>query len=201
MAVPPPRPHVRRAPDAAMIHDKLALRAHLRAERDRFAAANMRAIVVPEAVAALFKPDMVVTTYCPMGSEADPSLLAAAAVDAGCRLALPHVVRRSMPMRFLAWDPARALEPGPFGLSQPPADSPELVPDLILTPLVGFDRRLNRLGQGAGYYDRAFARFDHAMRIGVAWSVQEVPAVPADIWDVPLHLIVTEKEVICHKES
>jgi 5-formyltetrahydrofolate cyclo-ligase len=71
-----------------------------------------------------------------------------------------------------------------------------VAPDLILTPLVAFDRSLARLGQGAGHYDRAFARYPLARRIGVAFSVQEVERLPTDAWDVPLHAIVTEREWI-----
>ena len=88
-----------------------------------------------------------------------------------------------------------------FNLRQPDPASPEVAPDVILTPLVGFDRRLNRLGQGAGHYDRAFARYEHAWRVGIAWSVQEVPAIPADIWDVPLHAIITEEGMLWHAEK
>ena len=85
---------------------------------------------------------------------------------------------------------------GPFGLLQPPGDAEEVVPDLILTPLVAFDRTLARLGQGAGHYDRAFARFPNARRIGVAFSVQQVDRLPTDPWDMPLHAIITEREWI-----
>ena len=55
---------------------------------------------------------------------------------------------------------------------------------------------MRRLGQGAGFYDRAFARLPAALRIGLAWSVQEVDILPADPWDAPLHAVVTEKEWI-----
>ncbi|RYY12360.1 MAG: 5-formyltetrahydrofolate cyclo-ligase, partial [Alphaproteobacteria bacterium] len=82
--------------------------------------------------------------------------------------------------------------PGPFGLSQPHPDSPALTPDIILAPLLAFDAKLDRLGQGAGYYDRAFATFPDARRIGVAWSVQQVDTLPTDAWDMPLHAIITE---------
>ena len=64
---------------------------------------------------------------------------------------------------------------------------------MILTPLLAFDAALNRLGQGAGHYDRAFAANAGAWRIGVAWSVQRVETLPADPWDVPLHNIITEQ--------
>lgn len=184
-----------------MMLDKPVLRARLRAERDRFAAATSRAILAPAAFRERLAAGAVVATYCPVGSEADPALLAAAAAEAGCRLALPHVVDRAAPLRFLAWQIGAPLVPGPFNLSQPDAASPEVAPDVILTPLLGFDRRLNRLGQGAGHYDRAFARFDRAWRVGVAWSAQELPAIPADVWDVPLHAIVTEEGMLCHTEK
>ncbi|WP_213980053.1 5-formyltetrahydrofolate cyclo-ligase [Sphingomonas sp. dw_22] len=184
-----------------MILDKPALRARLRADRDQFAAESSSAITAPEAFVAHLKPGMVVATYHPVGSEADPAQLAAAAAERGCRLALPHVVDRAAPIRFLAWEPGTPLAAGPFNLRQPEAGSPEVAPDVILTPLLGFDRRLNRLGQGAGHYDRAFARYERAWRVGIAWSVQEVPAIPADIWDVPLHAIITEEAMLCHEEA
>ena len=183
-----------------MIFDKPVLRAKLRAERDLFAAESSHAILAPEAFVARLAPGLAVATYCPVGSEADPSQLAAAAAHAGCSLALPFVVDRAAPIRFLAWDQEQPLVDGPYGLRQPHADAVEIAPDIILTPLLGFDRRLNRLGQGAGHYDRAFARYEAAWRVGVAWSVQELPAIPADVWDVPLHALVTEKGMFCHEE-
>ncbi len=120
--------------------------------------------------------------------------------ERGCRLALPHVTDRATPIRFLLWNPGDPLVPGPFGLSQP--ENPhEVAHDVILTPLIGFDARLNRLGQGAAHYDRAFARYPDAWRVGVAWSVQQVPAIPTDIWDVPLHAVITEEGMLCHTEK
>ena len=164
----------------------------MRATRDAFIAGGSPSIIVPPEFLDRLSHGLTVTSYVPMGSEADPSPLARAATDAGCVLALPHVTVRSEPMRFLAWETEAALEAGPFGLSQPAADAIELRPDIILTPLVAFDAGLNRLGQGAGYYDRAFARFPDAWRVGVAWSCQEVEVLPFDAWDVPLHAVVTQ---------
>uniref|UniRef100_UPI0026709D2D 5-formyltetrahydrofolate cyclo-ligase n=1 Tax=Sphingomonas bacterium TaxID=1895847 RepID=UPI0026709D2D len=86
------------------------------------------------------------------------------------------------------------LAAGPFGLSVPPAAWPEVAPDVILTPLVAFDAMLNRLGQGAGHYDRAFEAHPSAWRVGVAWSIQRVAALAPDPWDVPLHDIITETD-------
>ncbi|HEX4694069.1 5-formyltetrahydrofolate cyclo-ligase [Sphingomonas sp.] len=173
--------------------DKVALRTRIRAARDAFVAGNPPAIAVPDQLRERFGHGLTVTSYVPMGSEADPSPLARAATEAGCVLALPHITTRSEPMRFLAWETEAALVAGPFGLSQPATDAIELRPDIILTPLVAFDAELDRLGQGAGYYDRAFERFPDAWRVGVAWSVQQVDDLPVEPWDMRLHAVVTEQ--------
>lgn len=172
--------------------DKRALRAQIRAKRDRFFATSSTPIEPPTALLALLKPGLCVTSYIPVGSEADPHHLAAAARAACCRLALPHVTTREVPMRFLGWDEHAALVEGRYGLSQPPSDAPEVKPDIILTPMLAFDAKLDWLGQGAGYYDRAFATFPDAWRIGVAWSVQQVESLPTEAWDMPLHAVITE---------
>ena len=170
--------------------DKPLLRKQARAARTAFGA---RPIAPPPAFLRLLTPGLTLASYAPVGREADPALLALAALDRGLRLVLPRVIDRASPMRFLAWDLVEKLEEGPFGLRQPFAERPEFAPDIILTPLVAFDAALNRLGQGAGHYDRAFARFLGARRIGVAYSVQQVEAIPADTWDVPLEAVITER--------
>lgn len=182
-----------------MMPDKKALRARMRAERDRFVATfadTKPAILVPPEFRDRLSHGLTVASYVPMSGEADPSPLARAAVEAGCEIVLPHVTGPKPPLRFLAWDTEAALVAGPFGLHQPAETADERAPDIILTPLVAFDAALNRLGQGAGHYDRAFAAFPNAWRIGVAWSVQQVDALPADPWDVPLHAIATETDWI-----
>lgn len=137
------------------------------------------------------------SAYLPVGPEIDPSPILTAASAAGLTVALPYVSSRDVPMRFLAWRPGDLLRAGPLGLLQPdPATAPEIAPEVILTPLVGFDRAMARLGQGAGYYDRAFAALPDARRIGLAWSAQEADALPVDPWDVPLHAVATEREWI-----
>ena len=168
---------------------KLTLRRELRARRAAFPRVDLP---VPPEFTALLRTGTTVASYVATGGEADPSPLARAAADAGCVIALPHVTSREEPLRFLAWEDEAALAAGPFGLMQPDEHAPELRPDIILTPLVGFDAALGRLGQGAGHYDRAFAAFPDAKRIGVAYSMQRVDSLPADPWDVPLHAIVTE---------
>ena len=175
------------------IVDKPSLRRRLRAVRR---GAERHAIMVPDAFRARLSAGLTVASYLPVGAEADPAPLADAAAAAGCTVALPHVVDRATPLRFLTWAKERALVAGPFGLRQPVGDAEECEPDIILTPLVGFDRSGARLGQGAAHYDRAFAAHPTAWRIGVAFACQEVTSLPTDPWDVPLQAIATEQEWI-----
>lgn len=172
--------------------DKRALRARLRAERDAFVAGAPAAIMPPAPYLARLKPGLCVAAYLPLGSEADPALLADAARAAGCVLALPRTIDRATPIAFHRWTPGDPIETAAYGLRQPLADSPPIAPDIVLVPLVGFHSDGNRLGQGAGHYDRALATLPHVWTLGVAWSMQRVAALPVDPWDRPLDAIVTE---------
>lgn len=137
-----------------------------------------------------------VAGYMATGSECDVTMLLDTASELGCELALPHIEGKDGQIAFRHWHTGAALEQAAFGFRQPLGSAPLAEPDIILTPLVAFDRTLNRLGQGAGHYDRAFARHPDAMRIGVAWSVQEAEHIPADPWDIPLDAVMTEREWI-----
>ncbi len=197
MAVPPPTPAPpASAPTGDSAGAKATIRAAMRRDRDAFVAGHAPVLTPLPPLAALFRRGRVIAGYVAMGSEADPAPLLAAAHRQGCRIVLPHVTRRDEPMRFLAWQPGQALAAGLFGLSQPAAHVEQVSPDVVLTPLVAFDAALNRLGQGAGFYDRAFAELPDALRIGVAWSMQQVERIPTDPWDAPLHAIITEKDWI-----
>lgn len=180
-------------------YDKAAMRRTYREKRDTFFAGlspqdrRLAFSAVPSPLSAYLTPGKVIAGYVAQGSEADPSALLAEAHARGCIIALPYVTSRTSPMRFLNWSPDVALEPGPFGLQQPPADAEPCQPDLLLVPLVAFDEQLMRLGQGAGHYDRALSLLDNAIAIGFAWSMQEAPAIDADPWDIPMDAILTEK--------
>lgn len=175
-----------------MADDKRTLRARMRALRDEFAMTIGGVIEPPPALLARFGPGVTVSSYIPVGSEADPTAIAWTAREAGCRIVLPHVTSRESPVRFFAWEPEHALVDGPLGLRQPDDSGAECDPDIVLAPLLAFDAAMNRLGQGAGHYDRVFERLPDAWRIGVAWSVQQVEALAIDAWDMPLHGVVTE---------
>ena len=174
--------------------DKTSLRHELRARRRAFAATCPPLPAPPGLLIEALRPGITVASYVPVGGEADPALFDTAVTATQGQLAWPVVVDRASPITFHT-APAGAMIDGPYGLRQPVAADDSVVPDIILTPLVGFDSHCNRLGQGAGHYDRAFALWPDALRIGIAWSVQQVDALPRDPWDVPLHLIVTETAI------
>ncbi len=92
-----------------------------------------------------------------------------------------------------------ALVKGVWGIRVPPPDAPEVAPDLLLVPLLAFDRNGNRLGYGAGYYDMTIAALraqKPVVAVGIAFAAQEVAEVPTTPRDVRLDLVLTEREVI-----
>ncbi len=192
MAVPPPRSD-----------DKQALRRVLREARRRFVASldphayQAALAAIDTRLSPLLRRAGPIAGYVALRGEADPLPFLMRAWHAGRDVALPHIAERDTErdMVFARWSPATMLTPGHAGIPQPDADD-VIQPAIVLAPLVGFDRGGARLGQGGGFYDRWFAAHPAAMRIGIAWSVQELPSLACDAWDVPLHAIVTEQEWI-----
>ncbi|WHO40588.1 5-formyltetrahydrofolate cyclo-ligase [Sphingobium sp. AP49] len=182
--------------------DKTMLRTIARQQRRDFVATldslahRLAFKAIPSPLARRIADAHIVALYMGLDDEAPAQRLAAQLGVMGKTVALPRVLDRLGSMEFLAWRPEDPLFPGPFGTSHPDPDGGAIAPDVIFAPLLGFDRAMNRLGQGGGYYDRAFARFPDALRIGLAWSAQELDAVPADPWDLPLDMVLTESTLI-----
>jgi 5-formyltetrahydrofolate cyclo-ligase len=149
--------------------------------------------------AGLLRAGRRIALYLPMAEEIDTGPLLLRALRRGCLVHVPRVTDfRRYQMRFL---PLRGpLRRGHYGILEPAAGTSRSAQalDLILMPLVGFDRRGNRIGMGKGYYDRALAflpRRRHRPRprlVGLAYACQEVESLPARAHDVPLHAAVTE---------
>lgn len=182
--------------------DKTTLRAIARQRRAAFVATldplahRLAFKAVPSPLARRIGDAQVVALYMGLDDEAPAQRMAGQLSAMGKTIALPRVLDRLGSMDFLAWTPDAPLWPGLFRTSHPAPDGGVVAPDVIIAPLIGFDRAMNRLGQGGGYYDRAFARFPDALRVGLAWSAQEMEALPADPWDLPLDIIMTEAELI-----
>ncbi|UZW56773.1 5-formyltetrahydrofolate cyclo-ligase [Sphingobium sp. JS3065] len=187
--------------------EKATLRSIARQKRRAFVASldplahRLAFKVIPSPLARRLADAQVVALYMGLDDEAPAQRLAAPLQAMGKTLALPRVIDRLGSMDFLSWRPEDQLFPGLFGTSHPEPTGDPVTPDVIIAPLIGFDRAMNRLGQGGGYYDRVFARYPDALRLGLAWSVQEHDDLPADPWDLPLNLILTEVELIEGEEA
>jgi 5-formyltetrahydrofolate cyclo-ligase len=184
------------ASDVVLQAAKAAARKLARAKRATLA--NIEAPArLAEAMLAEHAPPKgaIIAGYWPMGDEMDPRPLMLALASRGQAMALPVTPPRGQPLAFRAWVPGAALRPGPMGTSEPVAGE-ELRPDLVLVPLLAFDRAGRRLGYGGGYYDRTLAALPGAKAIGIAYAGQEMPEVPAGPQDMRLPLIATEDGVI-----
>lgn len=136
-----------------------------------------------------------IAAYLPMGSEIDPRPLMAALAEVGHTLCLPYCAETPAPMRFRAYAFGDALLPDGQGIEAPLTTAEDISPDIVLLPLLGFDGRGNRLGRGAGFYDRSLAALRREKpidAIGLAYAVQRLDICPIEPHDEPLNGVLTE---------
>lgn len=146
--------------------------------------AALQAFLAPQA-------GRILSGYLPIRSEIDPRPAMAAHAGPVC---VPVVQGPGLPLRFRAWSPDAVLEPGVFGAAVP-ATGDWMDPEVLIVPLLAFDRRGCRLGYGGGFYDRTLAalrRRGPVLAVGFAYAAQEVDRVPTDATDQPLDALVTE---------
>ena len=145
--------------------------------------------------------------YIANDGEIDPAALMASAENLNKQCFLPIVgPNKTNNLYFGPFDANAKLKPNRYGILEPTfVEGKSVCPqslDVLFMPLVGFDRQGNRIGMGGGYYDRALAFMKEQANpsltlVGLAHSIQEVPQISSQSWDIPLHLIATEKELIC----
>ena len=187
-AAPPPISRYR-----AGVTSKILLRTKMRAVRRRLAAEHPDAasrLAASLAGASLPAADAY-SLYHPMGSELDPGGI----VLPGAAVALPVAVSKDAPLVFRLRQAGDLLVTDAFGIPGPSARAPEVIPDVVFTPVLAFDRRGGRLGQGAGCYDRTIEnlrRIKPVVIIGVAYAGQELPETPMEPHDQRLDAILTE---------
>ena len=172
-----------------------------RAERARAATALLLALPELADVAG-----RTIAGYVSVKGELDPAAALAGAVARGGRVALPRVSREAPRLRFHEVAPGAELAsgPGPFGLHEPDAASPEVAVedlDVMIVPAVAFDAEGRRLGFGGGYYDGALALARSGARgrtalIGFAYDFQIVDECPSGDGDLPVDLVVTDARVL-----
>ena len=155
----------------------------------------------------VFRGGAHVALYLPMPGEVDLRPSIEGARRRGTRIYVPRIVsRRRRRMLFAPWADGATWRTNAFGIVEPGTAAgarPVIGLDVVVLPVVGFDPRGNRLGMGAGYYDRALRRrlergaaWRRPLLVGVAFACQQLDDIPASPWDVPLDLVVTERGVI-----
>ena len=116
----------------------------------------------------------------------------------GCELALPVISETNdFSMEFHPWQSDTSLVRNWYGIDEPHNSTPMSISsfDVLIMPLVGYDLHGNRIGMGAGYYDRHLESLRDAptpLRVGIAYSLQEVDPIRENSWDIPLHAVVNE---------
>ena len=140
-------------------------------------------------------PVQVAAGYHALGSELSPWPVLRKLARAGARIALPVALEPHAPLVFRAWRADQPLEPDAARIPSPTARAEGLRPDLLVVPMLAFDRAGYRLGQGGGYYDRtieALRASGPLFAIGLAYAGQEIDGVPREAHDQPLDAILTE---------
>jgi len=187
---------------------RAALRAELRQRRAAIAAADRIAAATALAERLEDIPEFITDTniagYWAMGGE-----LPLAAIIGGLRARgqvyhLP-VIDEHRRLKFAMWWPGMDIATNRLGIPEPAATDASLAPDaidVVLVPLLAFDRRGHRLGSGGGYYDRSFAflreveRPSRPLMVGIGYALQELDHIEPEAWDVRLDYVATERELV-----
>jgi 5-formyltetrahydrofolate cyclo-ligase len=180
---------------AELRREALRRRDALPAETRQRAAEAIAARAFPLVIA----PGTIVSGFMPLKSEVNPLPLMRKLADAGASLALPVVAGRGKPLIVRSWQWGAPLVAGVWGIREPGHAAPEVQPDILLVPLLAFDRGGHRIGYGAGYYDLTIAQLrakKPVTAVGIAFAAQEVESVPKTAFDARLDLVLTENETI-----
>ncbi len=138
----------------------------------------------------------IVSAFFPYQSEIDTRPLLGKLAGEGWTTCLPIVIGLGEPLIFRHWMPGQPTVPGTWNIPQPTDDAALVEPDVLLVPMMAFDRAGYRLGYGGGFYDRTLEQLrakKTITAIGVAYSAQEVDSVPHGSHDQPLDYVMTEK--------
>ncbi len=179
-----------------MSADKKALRKELALRRDTARGDADPAPALASLSEVLVRAAGPISFYWPIRSELDPRPVMEAVAERK-RVCLP-VTQGLAALTFRPWTPGATMEVDGFGV-EVPRDGPEVTPKTLVIPMLGFDRTGQRLGYGAGHYDRTLEALRSAgpvLAIGLAYAAQEVEALPTEPTDQPLDVIVTEAGVL-----
>jgi len=145
------------------------------------------------------KKKIVIAGYYPSNYEVDILNFLYQASKKKFKIVLP-VIKSSTTMSFKSWIYKEPLYVSNFGILEPKKTNKEITPDLIMVPLVAFDKKLNRIGYGKGYYDRSLNKISKSKKktvsLGIAYSFQKCASIPINKFDFKLNYIFTERGII-----
>lgn len=172
-----------------LIAKRLAVNLDARADQARRIAGNLDRVIGDLS-------GMIVSCYWPFRGEPDLRPWLETVRRRGARTALPVVVAKAAPLAFRLWKDGEPLARGVWNIPFPAAGE-SAIPDIVIAPLVGFDRAGYRLGYGGGYYDRTLAALSLRRRvIGVGCAGLAIPTIYPQPHDIPMDLIVTNRGVV-----
>jgi 5-formyltetrahydrofolate cyclo-ligase len=174
----------RKAERERLIGARLELSADYRAAQTSAIAADLN-LLIPTV------PDTMVSVYWPIKAEPDLRSWMRAMSERGVRIALPVAIALGQSLVFREWRPNARMARGLWMIPYP-ADGAEVVPSVVIAPLVGFDKDCFRLGYGGGFFDRTLAGFDAtALVIGVGYPCASIPTIFPQPHDIRMDWIVT----------
>ena len=185
-----------------MRHDKLYLRKKslIQRKKKHFESKKFNFDIIFKLIRKHFlKKKIIIAGYYPSYYEVDILNFLERASKKNFRIVLP-VIKSSNAMSFKSWIFKEPLYVNKFGMLEPKSSGENTIPDLIMVPLVAFDKHLNRIGYGKGYYDRSLKKISkikkNAISLGIAYSFQRCKKIPVNIHDFKLDYIFTEKGII-----
>ena len=146
-----------------------------------------------------YKKKITIAGYYPSNHEVDIIQFLEQASKKNFKIMLP-VIESSNNMNFKSWIFREPLQVNKFGILEPKNSKKNIIPDLIMVPLLAFDNNLNRIGYGKGYYDKSLKKIykikKKTISLGIAYSFQKCSAIPVQKHDFKLDYIFTEQGII-----
>ena len=195
------------APETSPPAEWADVRTWRKAERERLIAARLASPAdVRAAMAAAIGEGLdaaigdvggrIISLYWPFRGEPDLRNWAAAVVERGGMTALPVVIEKGRPLVFRTYRSGDRLQKGVWNIPIP-ADGAEVIPDVVISPVVGYDPNNYRLGYGGGFFDRTLAALPRKpLVLGVGYAMQAIPTIHAQPHDIPMDRIITEATAI-----
>jgi 5-formyltetrahydrofolate cyclo-ligase len=188
-------------PPSEGVSDKELLRSRLKEKRAQMTAADAKRCsgLITEHLLALLNGHHTLMVYVSKEGEADTHALIDRLLKRGIAVVVPIIERETTSLRLSYLKNRAHLRVSTFNVPEPIGNEIAVKPgdiDAVIIPLVGFDSRGNRLGYGAGYYDRFLSSHPDVLRIGIGFACQQADLIPCEAFDIRMDYIITEKGII-----